>query len=167
MTATRPCSVATPVRRGEHFRRSTRAPNASSRSLKRRPDGSHEAIASEQLIVEVAERLADIVDRHGPNSVAMYTGTSNIAYPTMGGMAASLLRALGSSMFFSAATIDQPGVMVADAVHGLLARRPQPVRGRRRLALRRHEPDHLEAVPRREPGASSCTGRSSAGCSSW
>jgi anaerobic selenocysteine-containing dehydrogenase len=88
------------------------------RSLKRRPDGSHEAIASEQLIVEVAERLADIVDRHGPNSVAMYTGTSNIAYPTMGGMAASLLRALRSSMFFSAATIDQPGVMVADAVHG-------------------------------------------------
>jgi anaerobic selenocysteine-containing dehydrogenase len=88
-------------------------------SLKRRPDGSHERIASEQLVAEVGERLADIVDRHGPNSVAMYTGTSNIAYPTMGGMAAAMLRALGSTMFFSAATIDQPGIMVADAVHGL------------------------------------------------
>ena len=49
----------------------------------------------------------------------MYTGTSNIAYPTMGGMAAAMLRALGSTMFFSAATIDQPGIMIADSVHGL------------------------------------------------
>ena len=88
-------------------------------SLKKRPDGSHERIASEQLVVEVAQRLSEIVDRHGPSSVAMYTGTSNIAYPTMGGMAAAMLRALGSTMFFSAATIDQPGIMIADAVHGL------------------------------------------------
>ena len=36
-------------------------------SLKKMPDGSHEHIASEQLVAEVAERLADIVDRHGPN----------------------------------------------------------------------------------------------------
>ena len=88
-------------------------------SLKKGPDGSHQQIASEQLVVEVADRLWEIVDRHGPSSVAMYTGTSNIAYPTMGGMAAAMLRALGSTMFFSAATIDQPGIMIADAVHGL------------------------------------------------
>ena len=60
-------------------------------SLKKRPDGSHEQISSEQLIVEVAQRLSEIVDRHGPSWVAMYTGTSNIAYPTMGGMAAAML----------------------------------------------------------------------------
>ncbi|HXY91830.1 MAG TPA: molybdopterin-dependent oxidoreductase [Acidimicrobiia bacterium] len=88
-------------------------------SLKRRPDGSYEPITNEQLVAEVADRLADIVERHGPRSVAMYTGTSNIAYPTMGGMAAAMLRALGSTMFFSAATIDQPGIMIANAVHGL------------------------------------------------
>jgi anaerobic selenocysteine-containing dehydrogenase len=88
-------------------------------SLKKRPDGTHEEISSEQLVVEVAERLSEIVDRHGPSAVAMYTGTSNIAYPTMGGMAAAMLRALGSTMFFSAATIDQPGIMIADTVHGL------------------------------------------------
>jgi anaerobic selenocysteine-containing dehydrogenase len=88
-------------------------------SLKRQPDGSHEFIASDQLIAEVAERLADIVERHGPNAVATYTGTSNIAYPTMGGMASALMRALGSGMFFSAASIDQPGVTIADAVHGV------------------------------------------------
>jgi len=87
-------------------------------SLKRRADGSHEVISSDQLITEVSERLADVIDRHGPGSVALYVGTSNIAYPTMGGMAAALLQAIGSSMFFSAATIDQPGVIIADAVHG-------------------------------------------------
>ena len=37
----------------------------------------------------------------------------------MGGIAAAMLRALGSTMIFSAATIDQPGIMIADAVHGL------------------------------------------------
>src|SRR5947209_18080988 len=74
-------------------------------SLKKMPDGSHARITSEQLLAEVAERLSGVVERYGPRSVAMYTGTSNIAYPTMGGMAAAMLRALGSTMFFSAATI--------------------------------------------------------------
>ncbi|TMK58111.1 MAG: molybdopterin dinucleotide-binding protein, partial [Actinobacteria bacterium] len=88
-------------------------------SLKRRADGTHEPISSAQAIEEIAERLAAVVDRHGPNSVALYIGTSNIAFPTMGGMAGALLTALGSTMFFSAATIDQPGQPVADALHGI------------------------------------------------
>lgn len=88
-------------------------------SLKRRPDGSHEPIGSDQAIAEIAERLAGVVERHGPDSVALYIGTANLSHPAMGGMASSLLLALGSTNIFSAATLDQPGTMVADALHGL------------------------------------------------
>ena len=88
-------------------------------SLRRRPDGSHEQIASEDVVDEIADRLRDVVDRHGPNAVAIYIGTSSSAYPAMGSIAAALLTALGSKMIFSAASIDQPGTRIADAIHGL------------------------------------------------
>jgi anaerobic selenocysteine-containing dehydrogenase len=87
-------------------------------SLKRRSDGTHEPISSEDVVIEVADRLKEVVDRHGPNSVAVYVGTSSVGYPTMAGMAASLLQALGGHMFFSAASIDQPATRIAEALHG-------------------------------------------------
>jgi anaerobic selenocysteine-containing dehydrogenase len=88
-------------------------------SLRRRWDGSHEQISSEDVVDEIADRLRDIVDRHGPKAVAIYIGTSSSAYPAMGTIAAALLTALGSKMIFSAASIDQPGTRIADALHGL------------------------------------------------
>lgn len=88
-------------------------------SLRRRADGSHERISSEDVVDEIADRLRDVIDRHGPNSVAIYIGTSSSAYPAMGSIAAALLTALGSKMIFSAASIDQPGTRIADAFHGL------------------------------------------------
>ena len=88
-------------------------------SLRRRPDGTHEQIGSADAVAEIAERLRDVVDRHGPNAVAIYIGTSSAAYPAMGSIAAALLTALGSKMIFSAASIDQPGTRIGDAMHGL------------------------------------------------
>lgn len=88
-------------------------------SLRRRPDGSHERISSEDVVTEIADRLRDVVDRHGPNAVAIYIGTSSAAYPAMGSIASALVTALGSKMIFSAASIDQPGTRIADGFHGL------------------------------------------------
>jgi len=88
-------------------------------SLRRRPDGSHERISSDDAVEEIADRLRDIVDRHGPNAVALYIGTSSAAYPAMGNVAGALISALGSKMIFSAASIDQPGTRIADAFHGM------------------------------------------------
>jgi anaerobic selenocysteine-containing dehydrogenase len=88
-------------------------------SLRRRADGSHEQIGSVDVVDEIADRLRDVVDRHGPNAVAIYIGTSSAAYPAMGSIAAALITALGSKMIFSAASIDQPGTRIADAFHGL------------------------------------------------
>jgi len=94
-------------------------PDRLRQSLRRRADGSHEPIGSEQAVAEIADRLADIVGRHGPDSVAMYIGSSNVPHPTVGRLAGALLQALGSTNAYSAATIDQPGMMVADAYHGV------------------------------------------------
>src|SRR6476661_2742245 len=65
-------------------------------SLRRRPDGSHEPISSDDAVAEIADRLRAIVDRHGPNAVAIYIGTSSSAYPAMGSVASAMVTALGS-----------------------------------------------------------------------
>jgi anaerobic selenocysteine-containing dehydrogenase len=94
-------------------------PNRLLHSLRRRPDGSHEQISSEDAVDEIADRLRDVVDRHGPSAVAIYIGTASAFYPALGSVAAALVTALGSKMIFSAASIDQPGTRIADALHGL------------------------------------------------
>ena len=65
-------------------------------SLRRRDDGSHEPISSEQAIKEITDRLHDVVERHGPEAVAIYIGTSVIPHPTVSRLASALLMALGS-----------------------------------------------------------------------
>src|SRR3954468_15536042 len=94
-------------------------PNRLLRSLRRRADGAHEQISGDEAVNEIADRLRDVVDRHGPSSVAIYIGTAASFYPALGSVAAGLLTALGSKMIFSAASIDQPGTRIADAFHGM------------------------------------------------
>ena len=89
-------------------------------SLRRRDDGSHEPINSDVAIEEIADRLHDVVERHGPEAVAIYIGTSVVPHPD--GQPPGeriLLLALGSPNVYSAATIDQPGMIVAEACHGV------------------------------------------------
>lgn len=94
-------------------------------SQKRMPDGSYEAIPVDQLIREVAERLEDIVGRHGANSVAVFTGTKVGASPMITVLCKSFLEAIESSMYFSVDTIDQPGKQVAKGMHGMWMAGPQ------------------------------------------
>jgi len=87
-------------------------------SQKRGADGRYRPIASGQAMDEIAEKVSKIVARHGPRSVAIYTGTFSFPYPAATPLAHAWLAALGSPMLFTSATIDQPGKMVAPALHG-------------------------------------------------
>ena len=87
-------------------------------SLKREADGSRHRIHPEHAMDEIAAKIAAIVERHGPRSVAMYFGTGTLPYPVTMPAARSWLRGLGSPMFFTPGAIDQPGKSIAMALHG-------------------------------------------------
>ncbi len=87
-------------------------------SQKRQEDGSHAPIPVDRAMDEIARKLKEIVERHGPRSVAVYTGTSGQAYPGGANMAAALLQAIGSPMFFTPNPIDSPGKQIAASCHG-------------------------------------------------
>lgn len=86
-------------------------------SQKRQPDGTYAPIESQRAMDEIAARLQDLIDRHGPRSVAMYLGTNGLPYPASPLMANAFLRGIESPMFFTANTIDQPGKQIALAAH--------------------------------------------------
>jgi len=98
-------------------------------SQKRSADGSYAPIPHAQAIREVALRVQAIVDRHGPRSVALYSGTFSFPSPAAAPIAMAWMEAIGSPMLFTSATIDQPGKMVAPALHGRWAGGAQPFEG--------------------------------------
>ena len=86
--------------------------------LKRQPDGSFAPISSAQLVAEVSDRIADILARSGPRAVAAYLGSPGLEHQALGLMMTRFMGAIGSPNLFNNGTIDQPGLMIAPALHG-------------------------------------------------
>jgi anaerobic selenocysteine-containing dehydrogenase len=93
-------------------------PNRLLRNLKRNSRGEFEEVGSEQLIDEVAEKLRAIIEKHGPESVALYFGGGILSQYVSAPMAGSFMKAIQSPMFFTASSIDKPAEKVALALHG-------------------------------------------------
>jgi len=87
-------------------------------SQKRGGDGRYSAISSEQAMDEIARRIREIVDEHGPRSVALYPGTYSGPHPVSIPAGVGWMLGIGSRMVFTSAAIDQPGKHVANAIHG-------------------------------------------------
>lgn len=88
-------------------------------SLKRMPDGYYEPISSEQLVEEITAKVKVLLDNYGPSTIAGYNGSGPLTEQQAGvTMMSSFLRAIGSDLHFGANTIDQPGINIADALHG-------------------------------------------------
>lgn len=94
-------------------------------SMRRRADGTHEPVDAARAVSEIAERLGEIIERHGPRAVAVYTGTCASRNPAARPMLMALMDAIGSPMRFDSNTIDQPGKAVAQALHGMWGAPPQ------------------------------------------
>ncbi len=75
---------------------------------RRRTDGTFESIASSDALDDIASRLAAIIERHGPNAVASYTGTGGYQNSLAVPAARAFHQGLGSSSFYTSVTIDQP-----------------------------------------------------------
>ncbi len=93
-------------------------PNRLTHCLKRQPDGGYKPISSDQAVDEISDKLSEIIAKHGPRAVAGFTGGPSVEQPAGAPMMLAFLRAIGSPMSFTAATFDQPGLIIANALHG-------------------------------------------------
>jgi anaerobic selenocysteine-containing dehydrogenase len=87
-------------------------------SLKRQPDGTYRSISTDDAIAEIAAKLKEIIALHGPRSVAGFLGNPGVEQVATAPVMLALLRAIGSPMFFTMATLDQPNTKIAEALHG-------------------------------------------------
>lgn len=95
-----------------------RTPSRLLHSLERQPDGSHRWVEAEQAIARIAARLKDIIDQHGPRSVALFAGTYCTINPLFEAFTKAFMRSIGSPMVADNVTIDQPGKSTAPGLLG-------------------------------------------------
>ena len=105
--------------KGQQLIEVQRHPERLLHSQKRGADGAFAPIASARAFDEIAQKLAQIRERHGARSIALYSGTFSTANPASGAVATAWMKALGSRMAFNSNTIDQPGKALAQALHGM------------------------------------------------
>ena len=111
--------------KGRNYHAFHDAPSRLRAPLRRRNDGGFESAPSAAVLDEIAVRTREILDRHGPRSVAMYGGTFSHFCPAGVMLRESFMDAIGSPMRFSNATIDQPSKPISMALHGKWGAGPQ------------------------------------------
>lgn len=111
-------------------------PDRLDRPVRREPDGTWTELDWGTALAEVAARLADVAERHGPDAVSMYTGNP-LAFNALGQPAAAALASgLGIRRAFSSGTQDCANKFTASqAVFGTSLVHPIPDIARTDLAL--------------------------------
>ncbi|WP_096701513.1 molybdopterin-dependent oxidoreductase [Magnetospirillum sp. 15-1] len=95
------------------------SPNRLLHSQKRQEDGSFAPIRSAAAIREIGDKVAALLDRHGPRSIAIYLGSHGFINTPVFGLHGAFASALGTPMLFTSVTIDMPGKSVASSLHGI------------------------------------------------
>ena len=113
-----PLSEGFTCSKGRSLPASINAPDRLLHSYRREPDGSTVQMRSDAAIDEIAVRLGEILEQYGPRAIAMYSGNGVLAHYAGQFLGRRFLRAIGSPMWFSSATIDQPGKEIALSMHG-------------------------------------------------
>ncbi|MFC9839543.1 molybdopterin-dependent oxidoreductase [Rhodococcus sp. NPDC127530] len=82
-------------------------PDRLTTSMRRTAAGTHAPVPVARAVTDIADRLRIIVDRHGPDSVALFMGTQQNFAALTPPMARAWFRGTGSHKLFSTMTIDQ------------------------------------------------------------
>jgi anaerobic selenocysteine-containing dehydrogenase len=105
--------------KGQNFHNTRSSPQRLLHSQKRQADGSYMNIPIARAMDEIATKLQTLIESNGARALATYSGTMAAnASAANGAMSSAWLKATGSRMGFNSNTIDQPGKMVAAALHG-------------------------------------------------
>jgi anaerobic selenocysteine-containing dehydrogenase len=89
--------------------------------LKKNADGGFQPIDKLQATTEIADRLSEILEKHGPRSLAIFFGSTSYFDSVGKPLARSLMSTLGSPNIFSSFTLDQSSKWVAAARMGVFA----------------------------------------------
>ncbi|WP_181410661.1 molybdopterin-dependent oxidoreductase [Nocardioides humi] len=89
------------------------------------PDGTRRRVGADQAMDEIAERLQGVIETHGPDSVALYTGMAVSKCQPLLTLAHSFADRIGVTRRWSANTLDQPGKQIAHGLHGYWLAPPQ------------------------------------------
>ncbi len=83
-------------------------PSRLQQSQKRQENGDHTAIATDQALDEIADKLTSILERYGPRSIASYNGTYSYQNSAAHDVTRAFHRAIDSPSYYCSVTIDQP-----------------------------------------------------------
>jgi len=86
--------------------------------LQRQSDGRFTLIDASLVMDQVAAKVQKVLALHGPRAIAMYRGSGQVSHPSSAPIMGAWLRAIGSRMNFSAASIDKPAEYTSVAMHG-------------------------------------------------
>ncbi len=100
--------------KGRHLADFHTDPSRLRNSQRRLPDGEHEDIAVDTALAEIAARLGDIIAEHGPESIALYTGTSAAMASLTLPFTLAFWRTIGSRRKFSSMSVDQSAKWVTE-----------------------------------------------------
>jgi anaerobic selenocysteine-containing dehydrogenase len=105
--------------KGRHLPQQHHHPDRLRASLMAERSGSgFSPIETSTALDQIAARLAAIIERHGPRSLATYCGTAAFQGAAAIPVAKAFHSAIGSPSFYSSVSIDQPAKSVAPARHG-------------------------------------------------
>ncbi|MEM8491070.1 MAG: molybdopterin-dependent oxidoreductase [Pseudomonadota bacterium] len=104
--------------RGRELQNYHSFPTRLTQSLKRGRDGELAPVLWRDAARDVADRLSEVADQHGPESIAIYIGTFGYNTFPAHAFALAFMEAIKSPMIFTSVTIDQPGKGIAGALHG-------------------------------------------------
>lgn len=87
-------------------------------SMKMQPDGTQAPVDTDQAMDEIAAKISQLIEEHGPRSIATYIGSAGFQNSAALLLSKAWHASVGSTSYYTSVTIDQPGKMIAHSRFG-------------------------------------------------
>ncbi|KWV91311.1 hypothetical protein AUC45_08495 [Erythrobacter sp. YT30] len=81
-------------------------------------DGEFRSVPMDEALTHISDKLRGIIDKYGPDSVAVFMGSGGYQNSAAWGASYSFAQAIGSKHFFTSVTLDQPAKVFTTARYG-------------------------------------------------